>query len=69
MANPLYNMMGNANNLPNNLLTKFNQFRQNFKGDPRQQIQELLNSGKVSQQQYDKAVRMAQQFQRMLSGR
>ena len=69
MANPLYNMMGNTNSQPNNLIARFNQFRQNFKGDPRQQIQELLNSGKVSQQQYDKAVQMAQQFQRMLSGR
>ena len=48
------------------MLQQFNQFRQNFKGDPRAQIQQMLNSGRISQQQYDNAVRMANQFQRML---
>lgn len=51
-----------------NLISQFNQFRQNFKGDPKQQIQQMLNSGKITQQQYDQAVKMAQQFQRLLSG-
>lgn len=60
--NPLYNEMQNSNG---NMLQRFQQFRQNFKGDPQQQIQQLLNSGKVSQAQYNQAVQMAQQFQRM----
>lgn len=50
------------------LLQQFTQFRNNFKGDPRQQIQQMMNSGRVTQEQYDQAVRMAQQFQRMLYG-
>lgn len=54
---------------PNELLQKFQQFKQSFHGDPKQQVQQLLNSGKVSQEQYDRAVQMAQQFQRMFSGR
>ena len=45
---------------------KFRQFQQMFKGDPRQQIQQMMNSGKVSQTQYNQAVQMAQQFQRMM---
>ena len=53
----------------NNIISQFNQFRQNFKGDPKEQIQQMLNSGRITQQQYDNAVRMAQQFQRLLSGR
>lgn len=60
--NPLYNEMQNKNG---NMLQRFQQFRQNFKGDPRQQVQQLLNSGRVSQSQYNQAVQMAQQFQRM----
>lgn len=52
----------------NNIISQFNQFRQNFKGDPRTQIQQMLNSGRITQQQYDNAVKMAQQFQRLLSG-
>ncbi len=35
-------------------------------GDPNQMIQQMLNSGRVSQAQYNQAVQMAQQLQRML---
>ena len=66
--NPLFNEMGN-NNVPNNFISNFQQFRQNFKGNPQEQVQQLLNSGKVSQEQYNRAVQMAQQFQRMFGGK
>ena len=36
-------------------------------GDPNQMIQEMLNSGKVSQAQYDAAVKRAQQLQQMFT--
>ena len=64
MNNPLFQMIGNHAPV-NGLLQRFQQFQQTFRGDPRQQIQQLLNSGKVSQAQYNQAVQMAQQFQRM----
>lgn len=60
--NPLYNDMQSNQG---GMLQRFQQFRQNFRGNPQEQIQQLLNSGKVSQQQYNQAVQMAQQFQRM----
>lgn len=66
--NPLYNEMQNRTG-GNNIIQRFQQFRQNFKGDPQQQVQQLLNSGKVSQQQYNQAVQIAQQFQRMFGGK
>ena len=65
--NPLYNQFKGKNN--NNFIQQFNQFRQTFKGDPKQQVQNLLNSGRVSQEQYNEAVQMAQQFQNLLNGR
>lgn len=61
MNNPLYQQM----NPMNGLLQRFQQFQQMFKGDPRQQVQQLLNSGRVSQDQYNRAVQMAQQLQKM----
>ena len=64
MSNPLFNMMGQQ--MPNNLLQRFQQFQQMFRGDPRQQIQQMLNSGRISQGQYNQAVQMAQQLQRMI---
>ena len=70
MSNPLFSMFGGMNAMPNNgmmnLLRQFNQFRQNFNGDPCQQVQQLLNSGKISQDQYNRAVQMANQLQRMM---
>lgn len=71
MSNPLFQQMnpqGPVNGMQQ-MMQRFNRFRQAFTGDPRQQVQQLLNSGRVSQAQYDAAVRMASQFQRMLSGR
>lgn len=63
--NPLYNDMNHGTPQGNNMLQRFQQFRQNFRGNPQEQVQQLLNSGRVSQQQYNQAVQMAQQFQRM----
>lgn len=44
------------------------QFKNSFKGNPQEQIQQMLNSGKISQAQYNNAVKQAQQFQNMLNG-
>lgn len=38
-------------------------------GDPNQMIQQMLNSGRVTQAQYDNAVKMAQQLQQMLGNK
>lgn len=68
MSNPLFQMMGPKNPMQQ-MMQRFQQFQQAFRGDPKQQVQQLLNSGRVSQQQYDQAVKMAQQFQKMLNGK
>lgn len=36
-------------------------------GDPNQMIQQMLNSGRVTQAQYDAAVKRAQQIQQMFT--
>ena len=68
MSNPIFQQM-NAQSPMNSFMQRFQQFQQMFKGDPRQQVQALLNSGKVSQTQYNNAVQMAQQLQRMMNGK
>ena len=65
MSNPLFGMFGGQTPM-NGMMQRFQQFQQMFRGDPRQQIQQMLNSGKVSQAQYNQAVQMAQQMQRMM---
>ena len=52
-----------------NLMQRFQQFQQTFRGDANQQIQQMMNSGKVNQQMYNQAVQSAQQFVRMFGGK
>ena len=59
--NPLYSQMNN-----NGLLQRFMQFKQTFRGDPQAQVQQLLNSGKITQDDYNKAVQQAKQLQSIL---
>lgn len=68
MNNPLYNQYQQQNPM-NGFMQRFNQFRQSFSGDPQEQIQKLMNSGKISQEQYNNAYQMAQQMMRMISGK
>ena len=66
MSSPIFNAL-NKNKMPgNNMMQAFNQFRQSFNGDPKAQVQQLLNSGKMSQQQFNQLQGMAQQFMQML---
>ena len=49
-----------------NLINQFNQFRTNFQGDPRAKVQELRQSGQMSDEMFNKLSGIAQQFQNML---
>lgn len=70
MSNPLFQAgYGMPQNNVVSMMQKLNQFRQSLQGDPRQQVQQLLNSGRVTQQQYNQAVQTAQQIQRMMGGK
>lgn len=46
------------------MLQQFQQFKKQMQGvDPQEEVQKLLQSGKISQAQLDKAQQMAQQMQ------
>lgn len=68
MNSSLFNALNGAQKGPMNIVQQFMQFKKNFQGNPQQQIQQMLNSGKVSQAQYNAAVQKAQMLQKMLSG-
>lgn len=53
----------------NNMMQWFQnlaKFRNSFTGNAQQTIQELMRSGRITQQQYDQAVQLAQQFQQFI---
>ena len=64
MGNPLFNALG-GNMMPgNNMLAQFQQFRKHMQGkNPHEEINRLLQSGAISQQQLNEAQQMAQQMQ------
>lgn len=70
MSNPLFDMLGGA--MPNNMgaagniLQRFAEFQRTFRGDARQQVQQMLNSGRITQEQYNRAVQLANQLQKMM---
>ena len=65
MGNPLFNLLGGKNNNgPGNMLQQFQQFKKQMQGvNPQEEVQKLLRSGKISQEQLNKAQQMAQQMQ------
>lgn len=63
--NPLFKELNTATS-PANPMQQFQQFMSEMRGkDPRAEIQKLLQSGRINQQQLNQAQQMAQQFQMM----
>lgn len=78
--NPLSNMFGNQmpqrppvqnNPMMNamNTVQQFNQFCQNFFGDPRQTVMNLMSSGRLNQGQFNQFAQDYQQFVSMFRNR
>ena len=66
MSNPLFKAMGG--NQPN-MMGDFQRFMQQMQGrDPNQEIANLLQSGRISQQQLNQAQQMAQQILPQIRG-
>lgn len=71
MPNPLFQALAGGQ-MPGRLgqfqqmVQQFNQFRQNFQGNPQKEVEKLLQSGKMSQQQLNQLQQAAQMFQSLL---
>jgi len=65
MSNPIFDAIGG--NMPgNNMLAQFQQFKKQMQGkNPHEEINRLLQSGAISQQELNQAQQMAQQMQSM----
>ena len=64
MGNPIFDAMNGGGS--NQIMQRVQQLKTQMGGDPNAHIQNLLNSGKVTQAQYNQAVRQMEQFRRML---
>ena len=70
MSNPLFSVLGG--NRPMNdggfsqFIAQVKQMQQTFKGDPRAEVQRLLNSGQMTQQQFNEFSQMANQVMNLM---
>ena len=48
------------------MINQFLEFRKTIQGNPQQMVQQLLQSGRMSQAQYNQLRQMAQEFQKLL---
>ena len=53
----------------NNILSQFEQFKASFQGDPKEEVQKLLDSGQMSQQEFNRLSEQATKLQRFFSQR
>ena len=62
--NPLYNQLNTSNTNP--MFSRIKQFKDTFSGDPKQMVQQMLNSGKISQAQMNQYIQQANEIYKMM---
>ena len=67
MPNALYNQLNGNNPISSNpILNRIKQFRSTFSGDPKQMVQSMVNSGRISQSQINQYVQQANEIYKLL---
>jgi hypothetical protein len=63
MANPLFNQVGNnpQNNPFAQIMCEAQKLKNSFKGNPQEEVQRLLNSGEMSQADFNRYSQIANQ--------
>ncbi len=70
MLNPLFNALnGNKPNPMADLVAEARQLQQTFQGNPRDEVQKLMNAGKLSQAQFNQYAQMANQIMSAMGGK
>ncbi len=66
MSNALYNQFGRQNNPLEHIAQQARDFRRQFTGNPRQEVERLLQTGQLSQADFNKYSQIAQQVVQMM---
>ena len=62
MGNPLFGQFGGQNDGLMRFINELNEFKRTFSGDPKQEVQNLLSSGRLTQEQFNELAQMANQI-------
>ena len=69
MSNALYNQFGVQNNPLEQLAQQAREFQKQFKGSPRQEVERLLQTGAMSQSQFNQYSQIAQQVAQFMGNK
>ena len=69
MANNLFNQFGRQTNPFEQLAQQAREFQKQFKGSPRQEVERLLQTGAMSQQQFNQYSQIAQQVAQFMGNK
>ena len=69
MANSLFNQFGVQNNPLEQLAQQAKEFRKQFSGNPRQEVERLLQTGAMSQQDFNRYSQIAQQVAQFMGNK
>ena len=69
MANNLYNQFGRKNNPFEQLAQQAREFQKQFNGNPRQEVERLLQTGQMSQSQFNQYSQIAQQVAQFMGNK
>ena len=69
MGNPLFNQFNNQNNGIFDIVNQIQDFQRMFKGNPKQEVERLLSTGQMSQQQFNQFAQIANQLKPFLTNK
>ena len=69
MSNSLFNQFGKQNNQLEQIAQQARDFRKQFSGNPRQEVEKLLQTGQLSQADFNRYSQIAQQVAQMMSNK
>lgn len=69
MSNALYNQFVRQNNPIEQLAQQAREFQKQFKGSPRQEVERLLQTGAMSQSQFNQYSQIAQQVAQFMGNK
>ena len=69
MSNSLFNQFGRQNNPLEQLAQQARDFRRQFSGNPRQEVERLLQTGAMSQSDFNRYSQIAQQVVQIMGNK
>lgn len=66
MSNSLFNAFGAQQGNISQIVAQINEFKSNFKGDPKAEVEKMMQNGQLTQEQFNQYAQIANQFSKFI---